>query len=88
MEIGYGDCVLWLLRVVLCRKIGDLGFFHCIWVKERGLNVVIMEVDSLLSVVGKIYAGILVVRKVTEGLINDEFQIKEWLCRSDLHPSA
>ena len=42
--------------------------FHCKRVRERELNV------SLLRVVGKIYALILVDRahRVTEGLIDDE----------------
>ena len=42
--------------------------------KERGVNVGIIGI-SLLSVVGKIYVGIIIdrVRKVnTEGLIDDE----------------
>ena len=48
---------------------------------------------SLLCVVGKIYAGIIVHRvlKVTEVLIDDKqggIQSKEGLCRSDLHPKA
>ena len=48
--------------------------FHCIRVKERGLNVRTIEVFSLLIVDGKIYAGNLVdrVRRVTGGLIDDE----------------
>ena len=43
-------------------------------------------VISLLSVVGKIYAGILVdrVSKVTEGLIDDEQRVGT----SDFHPKA
>ena len=42
---------------------------------------------SLFSVVGKIYAGILVgrVRKLNEGLIDDE---GKGVCRSDLYPKA
>ena len=48
---------------------------------------------SLLSVVGKIYSGILVdiVSKVTEGLTDDEqgeFRAGRVVCRSDLHPKA
>ena len=40
---------------------------------EGGKNAAIIEVLDCLSVVGKIYAGVLVdrVRKVTEGLIDD-----------------
>ena len=46
--------------------------FHCTRVKERGQNPAIKGI-SLLSVVGKINAEIVVdkVRKVTEGLIDD-----------------
>ena len=44
---------------------------------------------SFFSVIGKIYARILVdrVRKVTGGLIDDELGSfrAEWVCRSDLH---
>ena len=42
---------------------------------------------SLLSVVGKIYVGILVdrVHKMTNGLIDDE---QGGVCISDLHPKA
>ena len=45
---------------------------HCTRVKDRGLNVRTIEV--LPSVVGKIYAGILVdrVRRVTGGLMDDK----------------
>ena len=48
---------------------------------------------SLLSVVGKIYAGILVDRvcRVTGGLINDKqggFRAGRGMCRSDLHTKA
>ena len=52
--------VIWPLRIVLCLKTGDL-LFHCTRVQE-------------LSVVGKIYAEILVdrIRRVTGGLIDDE----------------
>ena len=40
--VGY---VIWLLRVVLCRKTRDLLLsFHCTRVKERRLNVIIIEV--------------------------------------------
>ena len=41
----------------------------------------------MFSVVGKIYAGILVgrVRKLNEGLIDDE---GKGVCRSDLYPKA
>ena len=56
---------IWPLRVVLCLKTGDLvWFFHCTRVNEREMNV---RCISLLSVVGKIFAGILVdrVRRVT-----------------------
>ena len=63
-----GGCVIWLLRVVLCRKIGDLlGSFHCTRVKEKGLTVRTRGI-TLLNVIGKLYTGILVdgVRKVTE----------------------
>ena len=47
--------------------------FHCTRIKERGLNVKTIVI-SLLSVVRKIFAGILVdrVRRVIGGLINDE----------------
>ena len=47
--------------------------FHCTRVKKEG---------RLLSVVGKIYAGILVdeVRKVTKGLIDDgQGGFEEWI---------
>ena len=46
--------------------------FHCTRVKERG-QIVATIVITLLSVIGKTYAGILVyrVRKVTEGLIDN-----------------
>ena len=46
---------------------------------------------SLLSVVGKIYAGILVDRGRKEDLIAGEqgrFQGREGVCKSDLHPKA
>ena len=47
---------------------------------------------SLLSLAGKIHAGILVdrVRKVTEGLTDEHgvSQRREWVCRSDLHPKV
>ena len=47
---------------------------------------------SLLSVFGKIYAGIIVdrIRKVTEGSIDDEKgdSEREGVCRSDLHPKT
>ena len=48
---------------------------------------------SLLSVVGKMYARMLVdrVRKVTEDLIDDKqggLQSREGMCRSDLHPKT
>ena len=49
--------------------------FHCARVKGKGSKLVIIEVlISLLSVVQKIYARILVGRvcKETEGLIDDE----------------
>ena len=47
----------------------------------------------MLSVVGKIYAGILVgrFRRVNGGLIDNEqggFQSREGMSRSDLHPKA
>ena len=47
--------------------------FHCIKAKGRGLNANYRDI-SLLSVVGKIYAGILVdrVHRVTDNLIDDE----------------
>ena len=71
-----GDYVIWPLRVVVCLKIGDLLLlFHCTRVKEREFNVRTIEVlISLLSVVGNIYAVILVDRvcRVTEGWIDDE----------------
>ena len=38
--IGYGGCVMWLLRMVFYLKTGDLlGLFHCKRVKERGTGV-------------------------------------------------
>ena len=47
--------------------------FHCTRVKERRLNVRNYRGISLLSGVGKMYAGTLVDRvlRVTGGLIND-----------------
>ena len=71
----FGSYVIWPLRVVLCMKTGGLlGLFHCTRLKEREVTVVIYRSDSLLNVVGKIYAGILLgrVRRVTGGLIDDE----------------
>ena len=65
----------------MCLKaIGNLlGLFQCARVNERGMNVELRNEcknyrgTSLLSVVGKRYAGIQVdrVREVTEGLIDD-----------------
>ena len=48
--------------------------FHCIRVGERRLNVKNYRYIILLSMIGKIYVGILVdrVQRVTEGLIDDE----------------
>ena len=62
--IGSGSYALWPLRVVL---------FHCTRIKERNLSVRTKEV-SLLTVVGKIYEGILVdrVRRMIWGLIDNE----------------
>ena len=64
---GFGCRIIWLLRVVFCREIGDLlGSFHCTRVKERRQNAAIIEVLA--------YAGILVdrVSKRIEGLIGEE----------------
>ena len=42
---GFGGCVIWLLRVLLCRKTGDLlRSFPCTRVKERGQNAATIEV--------------------------------------------
>ena len=63
----------------MCLKTGDLlWLFHCTRVKERGLNVRIIVI-SLLSVVGKIYGGILVDRvcRVTGGLMMSKGAL-EW----------
>ena len=72
-----GDRVVdWFWR--LCNVAFESGVVPKNWisatrVKERGQNAAIIEVLRLLSVVGKIYAGILVlVNKVIEGLIDDE----------------
>ena len=61
--------------------------FHYARVKERGQNI---RAISMLSMVGKIYAEILVdrVHRVTEGLIDDEqgaFRAGRGVCKSDLH---
>ena len=40
-----GVNVMWSLRVVLCLKIGELlRLFHCTGIKERRLNVRIIDV--------------------------------------------
>ena len=68
-------CVIWPLRALLCRKTGDLMLsFHRTRVKGERMEYNNYRGIRLISVVGKVYTGILVirVRKVTKGLIDDD----------------
>ena len=71
---GSGGCVVWLLRVVLCRKKRSAVIVPLYKGKGERTECSNYRGISLLSVVRKIYAGILVDRvcKVTEGLLDDE----------------
>ena len=77
------------LRVVFCWKTGSAVTVPLYKGKGERTECSNYRGISLLSVVGKIYAGILVDRvHKTEGLINDEqggFRAGRW-CRLDLHP--
>ena len=71
--IDYGGCAIWPLRGVLCLKTGDL-LWKGIEEKTECKNY---RRISLLSVVGKLYAGVVAdrVRRVSGGLIDDEQRV-------------
>ena len=56
---GFGGCVIWLLRVVVCRKTRSAMIVSLY--KGKGESKECTNYRSIsLSVVGKLYAGILV----------------------------
>ena len=71
--IGFEGYVIWPMRVMLCLKIGDLLIVPLYKGKGERSECKNSRGISLLSVVRKIYAGILVdrVRRVTGGLTDD-----------------
>ena len=83
---------MWPLRVVLPGGWGSAVIVPLYKSKGERTECKNYRGISLFSVVGKIYAGILVdrVRRVARGLVDDEQGALEQrgLCRSDLHTKA